>query len=269
MSSPVTPTYDCYDAEGTPFEQKLLDLQEPSGYTTVLTSQTVYARRGVIPMLNATTLPILESTSGFAIGAAKFQTKLWAQATSASATRKTAATSRYLFPLGEDMSLEPATARYSLRHQYEAVIFRTTPLIALAPLAFGYVVNAGQAELSDITTVGYEIVSRSDVNGGRWTVRARFANAGALQIVQDTGIDPAVTPTIHAELRYDHALTPRLSVWINGTEYGVLSGLASIPVVSTATLHSWGIVQGLSAGGGVGQIDRYRQCRARITEIAA
>lgn len=267
MSSPVSPTYDCYDSVGNPIKARILDLIEPPGFTTSLASQTVYSRRAAAPLINPTTLPILETTSGWAISAARFQGMLWAEASSLAATRKTRVTSRFLMPVGEDISLAPAASRIPLRFQHEIVIFRTAPLVAAAPLAFGIQSQGGSLfELSDTTLPGYELVSRSDVNAGRWTVRARLANAGALVVVQDTGINPATTPQIHACLRYDLDTTPKMSFIVNGVQYGLLTGIAAIPVFTTS-LQAIGLVQGLSVGGGAAQVDRSRQSRVWIEEL--
>ena len=268
MSSPVTPEYDCYDsAGGVVAATRILDLIEPSGYHTGLSSSTVYSRRAGLPMLQTpTALPILDNASGWAVGLSRFQGAIWAEATSAVATRKYRFASRFWMPIGEDMSQAPATSQMKLRYQHECVLFRTTPLVALAPLAFGVMANATPSELSDTTAPGYECVSRSDVNGGRWTVRVRLTTAGALTVLADTGINPAVTPQIHIALRYEHLITPRLAFWINGTEYGALSGLAAMPVFGTS-LQTIGMIQGLSAGGGAAQLDRSRQSRAWIEEI--
>lgn len=266
MSSPVSPTYDCYDSDGVAVASRLLDLAEPPDYSTTFGTTTVYSRRAGVPLINPTTLPIFDTNTNWAIGLARFQGMLWGEASSLAATVKTRFTSRWQFPIGADMANAPAASRVPLRHQLEVVIFRTTPVVAVAPLSFGVLNNANARELSDTAVAGYEVVSRSDVNAGRWTVRARFSNGGALQTIQDTGIDPATTPQIHAALRYEHALTPRLSCYINGVEYGVISGQSSMPVMGTS-LQTIGLAQGLSAGGGVGQIDRSRQTRVWIEEI--
>lgn len=266
MSSPVAPTYDCYDSIGNPIKARLMDAMEPPGYNTSLTTTPIFFRRAAKPVWGNDTMPLLESTIAWAISN-RFQGFAWAQATSAAATRKTRATTRLQAPMGEDMTLQPASSRVNLRYQFEMVIWRTTPLIALAPLSMAYLGAAGaQFVLEDTTEPGYELISRSDLNGGRWTARARFVSAGPISVLQDTGLDPTIVPYIHAAIRYDHQLIPRLSCFVNGTEYGVLTGIANMPA-SSNSLQSFGICQGLSVGGGVGQIDRTRQCRIYIEEI--
>lgn len=254
------------DTATAPPERTILDMLDPPETSTSAFAggNLVYYRRGSTSP--GRLAPVWENGSGWVAG--RFQGAFWAQAVSAAANRKTRSSSFTPFPISVDAASRPVTARYPQVFQLEALLRRTTPLVALAPLSFSVAWTGGVvSELSDTTSAGYELVSRSDVNGGRWTVRVRLADAGALTVVQDTGIDPATTTILHAAMRLEYTTNPRLLWVLNGLEFGILQGLANLPFAASNSLQVVGLCQGLSVGGGVGQLDNSSQTRYRIIEL--
>lgn len=248
---------------------RILDMMDPPDMSTSAAggNNTVLFRRGGIAVQGGGTslAGVLESVGGVVVST--FQGGLWCSSVSAAAQRKTRSGSRIFFPFSIDIAQRPASSRQPLLYQLESLIQRDTPLVALAPYSFSSANTAGTvSELSDTAAAGYELVSRSDVNAGRWTVRVRLVQAGALTVVQDTGINPATTPIIHACMRLQSTTNPRLSFLINGQEFGVLQGVANMPLAN-GSLQTTGLVQGLSVGGGVGQVDRSVQARWFIEEL--
>lgn len=260
-----------------PPNSTVLDVSDPEDYDTNLANSAGWMRGGAISTAVAgyPVGPILNSLSGFAVTVAPVKGSMWSRATSAAATVKSATVNnRYTMPVGMDLAATPQGLQGGYRPQlfrFDLVVNRqTTPLVANAPLGIGIQWNGGSSRiLSDMANAGYELVSDSTVNGGRWTVRTRLAAGGGLVVVQDTGISPDDgTGTLQQaiQLRYEHTTNPRLSFLINGVEFGVLQGIANVPT-RNGNAVTMGVVLGLSAGGGAGQIDNYSRCRYRINTL--
>jgi hypothetical protein len=262
-----------YNPSGLTSDPVIFDILDPPEMQTSAAASNGFLRRGVssAPTATAFLAPVLDNAVA-AWTVQVFQNALWQRASSLAATRQTKISSRWWFPTQLNPANDPPGGRLPLQYELSHILQRTTPLVAVAPLAFSLVYGAGtHGELSDVASAGYELVSRSDLNGGRWTVRVRQVNAGALTVVQDTGIDPANGP-IFAKLIFRSVLnSPRLSFLIGqGTtlaEFGVVSGYANMPL-GNGNLQTQGIVQGLGVGGGAGQVDRVKSGRFTVRELA-
>lgn len=257
-----------------PPEKYLLDVCDPADYSTSASPQQAFIRRGGA-LGNGTAAiagPVWGTATTFAVmPAPRFLNMSWARGLSAAATVNARNDSRWQIPLGADLTGVPASGYWPLRYRVETIVYRTGPLIAGAPFAFLCSYTGGAMRLLEdpgTTHSGYELVSISTLNGGRWTSRWRLAAAGAIVTGADSGVDPAGVQT-HIELRYDHTTNPRLSFLINGVEDpgSVLVGAANIPSGNNGNLQVTGVVQGLTVGGGVGQIDLQRQTRFRIEQL--
>lgn len=255
-----------------PLEDYLIDLCDEQDYATAVAGRTVFARRGGGSLgANFSTGPVWDGASGWlAEAGARNLGMVWAAASSAAATLKGRSSSRWQLPIGFNLTGVPAVAYWPLRYRLETILWRTnTPSVADQIVSFVCSWTGGTVRnLSDGATFpGYELVSDTLINGGRWTPRWRMAGAGALTTGADSGIDPAGVQT-HLELRYDHTTNPRLSFLIDGVELpgSVRTGLAEMPVGSSS-LQVTGLVQGRTVGGGVGQLDRQRQTRFRVQQL--
>lgn len=250
----------------------LLDVIDQFDNSQVGTGQMMHVRRGGMLGAAANIGPVWSLVNGFATEVGRTQGYMWANAISAAATLKRREDTRWPVPIGADQSsLVGTDGYYPLRYRVGVITYRlTNPLIALAPLYFGMAWSGGPlSRLSTNAFSGYELLSSSDVNGGNWTVNVRLANAGALVPLVNTGITPQGAGQQHLEIRYDDTAAPRLSCFINGLEFGVITGLANMPgqAVGNAT-QIWGVGQGLAVGGGAGQVDKMRRTRFRIQELA-
>lgn len=253
-----------------PAEKYLVDLCDPISYAQVLLTQPAYVRRGgLYPLLLG---PVWDSASGWLSdnGGAGQGSIIWAVANSAAATVKTRFSTKIVIPIGCDLALCPAVALWPLRYRIETLVWRvTSPLIANAPLSFVHCQGGAVSSLAAHAFAGYELLSDSTINGGRWTARVRLADAGGIVTLGDSGVDPAGgTTQTHIEMRYDATTNPRLSFLINGVELAssVLQGVANLPVFTGS--GAWpGLAQGLAVGGGAAQKDRQRQTRFRIEQL--
>lgn len=247
----------------------LFEARDPVEYSTGIALLPVYMSGGGSVIYTPTNMPVLETgvnpwTSG------RYQQSFWAIRNSVANVISTRQTSRWLLPISCDLASGPAAAILNQRFEHEAVVQRVTPLVATTPLAFGVNWNAGAwRELSDTASAGVEIVSRSDVNGGRWTIRRRLLDGGALTVIADTGIDPAAFPGgVHIVFRFESGTIPRASFILNGVEFGVMQGLAAMPFAASGNTQQIGWGQGLSAGSLANQLDRTRQCVFRISRLS-
>lgn len=264
------------DTATPPPSQRFVDLMDPPTYATSFANGLAIARRGFVWTAGGgpRSPGVLDNINNFAPGSSPgglYQGALWANADGNAilfGSHAQAYTSVLQMPMGVDQAAGPVSARQPLRYQLEAVLVREIPLAANVPLSFSIQwESSGVLTLSDSTAAGYELVSTSGLNAGRWTVRQRIASGGALVELEDTGIDPLVTDQVHVALRYDHTTNPRASFLVNGAEFGVRTGLAQM-CTPNATIQQLGISYSLSAGSTAGQMDRFRQCRYWIEELA-
>lgn len=205
--------------------------------------------------LNTGSWPIVGLTDGF----------YWYETTSAANSIRSRQFQDLQPGFPGDESLAPAAGRYPYRITYEMVIKRATPLVADAPLGF-YISFVGLQIPEGTTNCGFGIYSSTPVNGGRWSVVSRKNTGGAAGATIDTGI--AGDTQILARLIYEHTSNPRLWAEVNGTVFGLLQGVANMPVIPGGQDWFVIIVNGQSVGGGVGQVDRFRQPRIKIEELA-
>lgn len=176
------------------------------------------------------------------------------------------------WPIGVDLSVVPAGARYPVRYELSVLVSRAPNAPVLGPI-FGLSLEIGPntiAMMSNTSTamVGMSIESESAINAGRWTVHYRLLRLGALVSV-DTGIDVAAVPQLLG-LRYEHALVPSLTALIDGAPVVGLSGLANVPDGTSPTGSSTqkiGVGQNNIASV-AGQQDRWAQARMTVAKLA-
>jgi hypothetical protein len=167
-------------------------------------------------------------------------------------------------PFGADRSNDPAAANRPLRYILECLLIRAAPIVA--DTGFGYGFRRFNGLLGDTASgPGLALESLTTVNGGNWTVFRRLTDAGAL-LTTDTGI-PGST-RIFARFIYDDTTNPRFQVEVNGATVLDLVGLANQLDPSGTEVYFPGFFQGSGTFTGVGQVDRVRQCRFRISALA-
>lgn len=248
----------------------LVELRDPPEYATGLANGNTYGQ-GLISFGTANLVPVLETGIGTAWTSQRRNQMFWFRGRSVAGARGVRGTNRWLFPVSCDLTTAPAAGVYAQRWELEAIIARTTPLVANAPISMGVTWNAGggHADLNDTASAGYELISNSTINGGRWTVRRRLTDGAAVTVVADTGLDPVNFPGgVHVIMRLDSGVVPRLSFIVNGVEFGAISGLAAMPFAASGNFQTIGVCQGLSVGGGANQDDFMRQNVFRLSNLS-
>lgn len=162
-------------------------------------------------------------------------------------------------PLTRRYGVAPAiapAAGWPLRKYYFACIAWREAITASTP----YRIGIGQASPLEAngTLTGYDVVSDAALNAGRWTLRSRLANGGALTVDLDTGLDPLLAPLLF-EFIYTESLAPTLEVKIGGISQKIYAGQAQMVSAAApgASKPRWipQVFQGVGAGSIVGAID--------------
>jgi hypothetical protein len=250
-------------------------VESPSNNEGSIGQAIVLGRRGVYGPLIGDVAPngIFDSNvSGVQVA---FRGGVWAQVTSTGVAQRIGATAnntRVRPPIGVDVAGLAAAAVMPMRFDLSILVHRATPLVAVVP--FGLVMEwdpgSPPANLLDTTTTraGFQVASRSDVNGGRWTTGRRLTDGGAFVAGTDSGVDPADGFPHRIGIRYEHSTNPRLVGLVDGVEVGPLLGLAAIPSSTVlANLFRTSVVQDTTGGAAAGQVDRYVQARLTITQL--
>lgn len=249
---------------------RILDLMDPPEYQTIGSATPIWVRRGGFMIVPNQQSPVLNFGLGFPSwtpgNPSQFEGAFWMAAQSAVNTRNTMYATSLSWPCSLDLSNCPPAGLQPMRFELQGLFTRTAPLVADAPLNVGFMWNGGGVStLGQTLSAGYELISHSTLNAGRWTAQSRRVRAGAITMSVDTGI-PGDTPIFY-QLRLDRTTNPKLSVLVNGVEFGVLQGQANMPTSINGTAMAVGVCQGLNPGGGAGQIDFYRQGRYIVEEL--
>jgi hypothetical protein len=232
MTTPVTPTYTCYDPDSSSQEDgevstTLLDVIEDFG----IILNTPGSLSTVKPYVAAGQVDVAQTNFPFqGLGgvAPTFVTQngLGARRFAPGTNQTCIAYSMFGMPLKRDLSLIPASVRRQYIHTWDTVLARATPLIAGVKCTIGL-----QDDGVEFTTAGGGIVlsSQSTENAGRWTLKYYLINGGAIQTGADSGVVPDGTPQ-HFQFKYhDVYPSPYLEISINGVLKYTVSG-ALLPV---------------------------------------
>lgn len=187
----------------------------------------------------------------------------WRRATSAAATQ----TGNFMtvpgWPVGNDYTGFPAYSLLPVEWRFQLLVKRGGPLVADAPAFFGIVGNS----MSNPASTAFPLFgfnSATTENGGNWTSYLRSRKAGGI-VAQDSGIDPTAAHLL--ELVYRDSTAPQIQLLIDGVVVRTVAGIANVPQQGAAD-NDWcvGFINGRAAGGGVGQVDLFRQARLILTE---
>ncbi len=247
------------DTATSPPQLTNLDVEEMVLGTVVVNSRLRIRRGGGAPHTDSD----LWVTAGGFRQPSNLNGYLWRNMSSAGLVTISMFTDVFDHPMGQDLTTDPPGFSRPERWTLQCVMHRTS-LPALSPATFAVAaINTG---LEFTVGEGFEISSQIEINAGRWTVRRRIVDSGAL-ISVDTGI-PGLTDVL-AEIIYDNTTDPVLFARVNGAEFGRVQGLANIPVrpVAIGSGTVWHIqnIQG-SAAAGAGQ-DLFRGFRLIIDEL--
>lgn len=126
-------------------------------------------------------------------------------------------------PLGEDLSVFPASARIARRYVWETMFARTFPVVAGHNAELGLLDDAAKMGVGQI---GIVMRSISTVYGGNW--HSVVNRAGAEIVGADSGVGPTGALQ-HFKFEYLWSLSPVFNVYIDGTLRASISGIANLP----------------------------------------
>lgn len=258
----------------TPTDDTLVDLLEHPTISNngSLVNPGIIVRRG---QWSAELTERILNTAVATVTAVFFQNRFWLASTSVGATPGTRGKrmeddNAIGWPLlGIDLTDVPRIARLPVRWEWSILVHRDGPLAA-ADILYEFNLFAMSGTPPAISTVGtfpgIAVSSRGDLNGGRWTVRRRVSQGGAL-VDTDTGI-VAAGEVHRIGIRYDHTVPPRIAAVIDGAEYGAVSGIANMPRNDVAGSNFWSmaIVQN-DPTGTAGQVDRHAETRINVKPL--
>jgi hypothetical protein len=172
----------------------------------------------------------------------------------------------FVFPIGRRWDQVPAGARRYRRFELESVLVRAA-VVANVPYAYGVKSEVGAYEMAQQTSAtGLEIFSDSTINAGRWSVRSRLVDNGALTVLADTGI--AATTAINARIFYEEGdAGPVFAVDVNGQRVVTLAGYAAMPSRVSSNEFYPIFSAGRNPGSAAGATDWMLQSRFRIWEL--
>lgn len=207
---------------------------------------------------------LLDQTTGTVAIERDADGQFWRRASSALNTNTGYWMSSPNWPIGNDWSLLPPAAYLPTLWQFRLVVKRVLP--AGIPGFFGVFGQSPINPPSANNFCAYGLQSINTENGGRWTVKLRTVEGGAITSF-DTGVDPSATGQLF-ELQYRDSTSPRIALLIDGVLVDERLGLANIPLV-TAAARPWtiGYEVGINPGGGGPQVDRFRNARLIVTEL--
>jgi hypothetical protein len=256
-----------YNETVAPNDGILLDVIETQNAAATISSVT---RRGYAQGFSALATGILSASSGTAAVIARRNGMLVREWTSVLNTFGGVQTAAFPWPIGVDWATRPASLRYPTRWYFEALMVRVGATLS-APFSFGIQCTtapvAGNGVLLNVPM--FVVCSFSGTNAGRWSV-ANNPRSGGPIVVTDTGILPAVP--IAVRIVYEDAPTPRMWAEVNGTVFGLATGIANVPVCADASPANERpfLTAGQGAlAGAAGQVDRLANVRVWARELAS
>lgn len=254
------------DTATAPPERTIVDVYENIGAG----GSSLIMRRGAWNLANfaprATFLNL--NTGAFAIAlitGGAFQGFYWYECRSAAASFRTKYQRDFLPQVPGDQSQAPAVGRYPVRWIMEAVLQRDGPLVADTSYSMQVAAVGTQFNEAPFPS-GWGIYSNTTLNGGRWTAWSRVVTGGVAGPTFDLGV--AGAGQVFCRLIYEETSNPLIAVELNGVRTVIAQGVANMPTHLGTQDWFCQINQGQSVGGGVGQIDRYRQPRGKLEELA-
>lgn len=199
---------------------------------------------------------ILGNTSGGILaGGAQVAGRRILQGSSAAGVvfRRGSTAAAFSFPLSQDFSAPNGYGGLALGRRFRSYLYQVA--IRLTAQAAGSVWEMSLAEsdtLIDIggTRPGPAWVCRQAVSGGRWIVRYRPVNGGAITTLADSGIAP--TGWHVPGIRYVEGPSPRIEWLMDGAVVTSVAGFANMPTYPGGGLiePGWTAAYGWAAGVG-------------------
>lgn len=238
-----------------------------------ITTQTgisgMIRRGGRLGDLALTSNNMLDNNLGTPVQFVRFK-RYWEGGTSGASSfgRQATTTPMDMWPIGVDASVIAPRYQYPARYRWTILVYRDTVPVLDVPFGVTLLWTDGTQNLLSLMSnihVGYEISSRSTVNGGRWTLYRREVSAGALSSL-DLGVDPAAGPALLG-FEYDHGATnPKLRIIVNTVRVEIV-GTANL--VQSLTYTSGYQRHAVTQNGGavVGQTDMWSRSHLIITRL--
>lgn len=177
------------------------------------------------------------------------------------------------FPLAVRLGSAPVIPISSIRplrrFTFQTIAWREA-LTAGVPMNVGLI--SGYANVSQVVgSFGYEFISLSTVNAGRWTVRRKLSEVAAAADVADSGVTPLNTPVL-LEWVYTEGAPSTLEGKVAGTRVYITAGNADLPASSVlpndAVYFSPSVSAGADPGSAAGATDWFTGSRLLIEDLS-
>lgn len=168
--------------------------------------------------------------------------------------RRGSTAAAFAFPLSQDFSPPNGYAGLALGRRFRSYLYQVACRLTAQAVGSVWEVSLAESDSGiDIgaTRPGPAWVCRQASNGGRWIVRYRPVNGGAITTLADSGISPLNSWNVPG-IRYVEGLTPRIEWLMNGVIVHAVAGFANMPTYPGGGLTEpgWTAMYGWAAGVG-------------------